>query len=177
MARLTTPYAEALYRTLDVDADLEQALQELQSVVKVFASEAELAAVLRHPRISPEEKKSLLTVLFREGLSERVLNFLYVLVDNGRIEALSEIVSEFREMAQERLGLVEVEVTSAAPLSDSQSERLTAALAQKLGRRVHLQVGVDPTLLGGLVISYEGARQDGSLRASLEKFRNILAKE
>jgi F-type H+-transporting ATPase subunit delta len=70
--------------------------------------------------------------------------------------------------------LVDVQVTSAAPIDESQQQRLAAALIKRLGREVRLQVSIDPDLIGGAIVRAGDTVIDGSLRGRLNKLASGL---
>ncbi|MDO5737988.1 MAG: ATP synthase F1 subunit delta [Eubacteriales bacterium] len=176
MAKLGTPYAEALLRTLGDEQAIERAAEQLATVAKTVLEVPELQTAFGHPRIPGEEKKRLVEAIFGREFSETVLRFLYVLIDNGRLARLAEISAEFIELAQAELGQLEVDVQAAAPLTAAQRERLIEVIEQKSKCKVKLNEEVNGDLLGGLIVSYDGQRLDHSLRTSLENFRQKMAK-
>ncbi len=91
------------------------------------------------------------------------------LADNRRLSLLPEISALFDELKGEAEGVVDVTVTSAAPLDESQRGKLAAALERRLGRTVRLQCATDPALIGGAVLRAGDMVIDGSLRGRLER--------
>jgi F-type H+-transporting ATPase subunit delta len=102
-------------------------------------------------------------------LGDHGTNFVRTLAENHRLAYLPEISTLFDELKDEAEKIVDVTVTSAAPLDDSQRKTLTAALERKLKRGIRMQCHTDPSLLGGAVLQAGDLVIDGSLLAQLNR--------
>ena len=67
-------------------------------------------------------------------------------------------------------------MTSAVELTEGEKAKLIEKLSQKLGRTIHLECAVDPSLLGGLVVNVDGKVIDGSLRSKLQEIKEVMTK-
>src|SRR3546814_13475981 len=94
-------------------------------------------------------------------------NFLGVLAANRRLAQLPAIIRAFRALAAQHRGETTAEVASAHPLSGAQVDALKAALRQRLGRDVAVDLPVDPALLGGLKVRIGSQMIDSSIRTRL----------
>lgn len=108
------------------------------------------------------------------SISRPVLNLVLLLLRRGRIEDLPRVAAEYRRLDNRRQGITEATATAAAPLTPDEVRALTARLEQFTGGRVELDVQVDPSLLGGLVVRVGDRLIDGSVRGRLERLRNQL---
>ena len=101
-------------------------------------------------------------------------NFIKLLSENHRLLALPQISEIFEHLKAEFEKTIDANVVSASELNAEQQENLKQKLATKLGRQVNINVSVDPTLLGGLVIEAEDMVIDGSVRGKLTKLSETL---
>jgi F-type H+-transporting ATPase subunit delta len=108
------------------------------------------------------------------SVSRPVLNLILLLLRRGRIEDLPRVAAEFRRLDHERKGITTATVISALPLEADEVRALTTRLEQSTGGHVELDVKVDPSLLGGLVVRVGDRMIDGSVRGRLERLRNRL---
>jgi F-type H+-transporting ATPase subunit delta len=122
---------------------------------------------LRH--VTPEELATLVIEIEGQHLDQEGGNFVRTLAENRRLALLPEISARFDELKNEAEGVIDVTVTSAAPLDDSQRGTLAAALERRLRRSVRLQCATDPALIGGAVLRAGDLVIDGSLRGRLER--------
>ena len=164
-------YAEALFDAAREREELEEVLSELQEFVTALHESEELRLFFYGGQIPERQKRRAIEGL-TEGMKTSTTNFLKVLVDNGREEILEEVLARYEELVKERLGRIEVEVTTAVELTEEQLERLRERLADVLeGREVILETSVDPDLIGGAVFRFGGRMMDGSIRGRLESLR------
>jgi F-type H+-transporting ATPase subunit delta len=108
------------------------------------------------------------------SVSRPVLNLITLLVRRGRIELLPQVAQAFARLDDARQEITHATVTSAAPLTPDEVQALTQRLEQSSGGRISLDVQVDPSLLGGLVVRVGDRLIDGSVRGRLERLRNQL---
>lgn len=176
MAELSTlarPYAKAAFEYAAANNALDvwsEALAWLAQLVE----DAQLAALLCSPSVARAQRARLLIELGDERLGTPVRNFVQVLAENDRLLLLPVLFEQFQAFKADHQRVVEVEVTSAAPIDEGQQQRLARALAQRLGREVRLQVSIDPALIGGAVIRAGDTVIDGSLRGRLNKLAGAL---
>jgi F-type H+-transporting ATPase subunit delta len=87
---------------------------------------------------------------------------------------LPRVAAEYRRLDDRRQGITHATATSASELTQDEIRELTARLEQSTGGRIALDVEVDPSLLGGLIVRVGDRLMDGSVRGRLERLRNQL---
>ena len=165
---IARPYAKAAFEEARDRKRLGPWSQALGTAAAVV-SDSRVAALLGNPRVTPAELAALVSETAGPQLDEEGRNFVRTLADNRRLSLLPEISALFDELKAEAEGVVDVTVTSAAPLDDSQRGKLAAALERRLGRSVRLQCATDAALIGGAVLRAGDMVIDGSLRGRLER--------
>src|SRR5690606_25693960 len=103
-----------------------------------------------------------------------VANFLQVVARNRRLFAVPSMIRAFREIAARRRGETAAEVVTAHRLTAQQESELKAALKKVAGRDVTLNVTVDPSLLGGLIVKIGSRQLDTSLKTKLNSLKLAL---
>lgn len=135
----------------------------------------ELANVMANPVFTLAERRAVLDRCTPGlALHPHCINFLRLLLDKDRFAALTDIVREYRALADAEAGRVRATVTTAAELSPTTRDAVARALAQATGKKVVLDSRVDPALLGGLVAQVGGRVYDASLRTRLERLQLSL---
>ncbi len=177
MAAVASRYARALAdvatgpqapQTPDV---LEAQLRQFQELIE---QNADLRNLLESPAVNAAKKRALIdTLVPRLELSRTARNLLFVLVDHRRMSLLGQIITQFRALVDEQVGVVEAHVSSAQPVAEGNRATLEAALAKKTKRRVRASYEVDPALIGGVVTRIGSTIYDGSV---LEQSRLLRAK-
>ena len=176
MARRDTAarrFAEAAFEVGTRDGTLEVWRTELDASAARLGDE-EAMRVLSNPSIPTEQRAAAVTALLDGVASRPVQNLIQLLLRRGRIEGLPRVAAEFRRLDDARQGITHATATSATALTPDEVRALTARLEQSTGGRVALDVQVDPSLLGGLVVRVGDRLIDGSVRGRLERLRNQL---
>jgi F-type H+-transporting ATPase subunit delta len=159
------------------DLDPAVALSQLKSIAQMIADSPDLRTALLSPAVSPGRKRGVIAALLEPmGIAPRVKNFLYVVIDHRRVADFPSIVEAFEVLADERLGLVRVDVTSAKVLDSGQQARIEEGISQLAGKKAKVRFSQDPTLLGGVVARVGSTVYDGSVRGQLERLRTRLGR-
>lgn len=165
---IARPYAKAAFEEARDRGRLGPWSEALRAAAAVV-SDPRVATLLGNPRVTPGELAALVIEIAGARLDEQGRNFVRTLADNRRLAALPQISALFDELKSEAEGVIDVTVTSAAPLAGEQLAKLSAALERRLGRSVRLQCDTNPALIGGAVLRAGDMVIDGSLRARLER--------
>ena len=176
MARRDTAarrYAEAAFEVATRDDTLERWRADLD-VAASLAGDHRALDVLANPAIPFERRATALDTLLGDRVAGQTANLVRLLLRRGRIEDLPRVVAEFRRLDDRRQGLTHATATSATELTRDEIRALTARLEQSTGGQIALDVEVDPSLLGGLVVRVGDRLIDGSVRGRLERLRNQL---
>jgi F-type H+-transporting ATPase subunit delta len=166
-------YAEAAFQVAQRDGTLETWRAELDEAAAVTADE-QVERMLANPAVALETRLEMAQSIFGKVVSKPVLNLIGLMLRRGRIDQLPRVTAEFRRLDNARQGITLATATSAAPLSPEDVRALTARMEQFTGGRVELDLQVDPSLLGGLVVRVGDRLIDGSVRGRLERLRNQL---
>jgi F-type H+-transporting ATPase subunit delta len=167
-------YAEALYEIARRDNSVDAVEKELQAVDAVIRENQDLRKILYHPRIVPEDKKSLLSELLSGKVSGVTMEFMKLLVDRRREQFLSDIVSYYINLANKARNVTEARVFSAVELTPEEKEELVKLLNRLTGKSVETGYTVDPALIGGVLVRIGDRVIDGSIRTRLSNLREHL---
>lgn len=167
-------YAEALFEAAREREELEGTLDDLKEFLVALEESEELSLFFYGTQIPETQKRRAIDGL-TEGMTSSMTNFLKVLIDNDRTEVLDEIVLRYEELVKEHLGRVEVDLTTAAELSQEELDKVKTRLGRILdGKEVILKTHVDPELVGGAVFRFGGREIDGSVRGQLSSLRETM---
>ena len=164
-------YAKALADVL-AGSDPAQVLAQLRGIEEIIRSSQELRSALATPAVPPSRKRAVMARLIEPlRVSAQVRNFLYVVIDHRRIHELASIIEAFEALADERLGWVRADVTSAHELTEVQRAALGAQLSRLAGKQAKLRFTTDPAVMAGVVARVGSTVYDGSVRGQLERLR------
>ncbi len=171
MADKTTiarPYAKAAFEQASAGKRLAPWAAALQTIAAVVKDER-IGKLLGNPQVTPVELAQLVTDIVGPQLDADGRNFVSTLAENRRLAYLPEISALFDELKDKAEGVVDVTVTSAAPIDAAQQKSLADALERKLKRTVRLHCETNPALIGGAVVRAGDLVIDGSVLARLNR--------
>jgi len=177
MSVAASRYAKALLDVL-YPSKSEKGREQLGQFASVLSEQTDARMVLENPTIATERRRDLLNRIGEAlALEPPVRNFLGLLIDRNRLDLLAEITATYETLLDERLGVVKARVTSALELDSKQKDQVVTRLEALTGKKVRMEVSVDPSLIGGLVAQVGSTIYDGSIRQQLETFRNTLIQD
>ena len=174
-ASLQGRYASALFELASEQKAVAAVESDLVQLGAAVASSADLAALIRNPRVSRSQAAGAMDGIAKLlGLAQLTRNFLGVLSANNRLAALPDVIAAFATIAAAARGEVTAEVTSAHPLSAAQLKALEARLKARERKDVTIKAKVDPEILGGLVVRVGSQQIDSSIRTRLNTLATAM---
>jgi F-type H+-transporting ATPase subunit delta len=172
VASLAARYAAALFELADERHALDAVAGDLRELRLMVQHSPDLSRLLRSPVLSREEQARAVAALAQQaGLSPLTRDFLGVAARNRRLFAVPAMIEAYLAKLAERRGEITAEVTAAQPLSEAQQSALGEQLRRAAGRRVTVDIRVDPSLLGGMIVKLGSRMVDGSLKSRLHRLR------
>lgn len=168
-------YAGSLFE-LALEADSVAVVEkDLGSFEALLSGSEDLKRLISSPVFSAEDQlRAISEIADKVGIKGLVGNFLRVVAQNRRLFALPGIIAAFRKIAAEHRGEISADVISAHELSSAQQNELKATLKSVAGKDVTVNVTVDPSILGGLIVKMGSRQIDTSLRTKLSSLKLAL---
>ena len=166
-------YAEAAFEIAERDGSVDAWRSDLATAAELLGDER-IARHLSNPAVPLEQREKLVGDVLAKRVSPQVRNLVSLQLRRGRTHEIRRVADEFRRLDNKRQGITVATATAAAALTPDEVRTLTTRLEQFTGGRVELEVQVDPSLLGGLVVRVGDRLIDGSVRGRLERLRNQL---
>ena len=168
-------YATALFELARDQKSVDSVKVDLDRFDAMLADSADLKRLVRSPVFSADtQSKALTAVLDKSGISGISANFLKVLTANRRLFAVTDVIRAFRALVAKFKGEATADVAVAETLSDKHLDALKAALKTVTGKDVALNVKVDTSLIGGLVVKLGSRMVDSSLRTKLNSIKHAM---
>lgn len=171
----TSIATEAALDAADARGELEGVEDELFRFGRIIGGDRELGRILSDRKASAEGKTALLDRLLSGRVSPVTEQLLRNVLTGPHAGSAEHAVERLSEVASRRRGQSVARVTSAVALTPEQERRLVDSLGRLYGRTVGLQVTVDPSVLGGLVVQVGDEVIDGSIAHRLEVAGRRLA--
>jgi F-type H+-transporting ATPase subunit delta len=173
--RFARPYARAIMDVVQSPDRAAALLAELRRFEQARKNARELHELYANPAMEMSAKTNVTrTIAKRLDLSEMAVKVLEVLIRNHRINDLGAVNEALAELIRQATGTVAAEVRAAQQPTPPELEELRRTLEKKTGRKVEVDVSVDPSLLGGFVAKIGSEVYDASVVGKINKFRESL---
>lgn len=174
--QLAQTYARAICAIAEEKGALDRVASQLRQVEAVIRENTDLSNLLYHPRVPAQAKKETIEAVFAGELDDFVKNFLLLLIDKRRETALTAIVREYLDIANNMRNIAEAEVIVSQELSEGQKQALIDKLKKLTGKNIVLKIQLDEKILGGIIVKIGDKLIDGSVTRQLKTLKsNILS--
>ena len=174
-ASLSGRYATALFELARDTKSIDAVEASLGTVRQALDESDDFKRLTTSPLVGRKDAaKAIAATADALGVDGTTKNFLGVLAENRRLSQLPAIMRAFRSLAAHHRGETTAEVASAHPLSPDQVDALKQQLRTRIGRDVAVDLTVDPSLLGGLVVKIGSQMIDSSIKTRLNSLAHAM---
>ncbi|WP_394787897.1 F0F1 ATP synthase subunit delta [Rhodoferax sp.] len=171
IATIARPYAEALFKATSSDLDGTAVwLDELAAI----AANPQLLQFADNPKFDVGQVFDVIAGVAKSALPDAAKNFLRMVIENGRLNALPEVATQFRALKNARSGSSDATVFSAFEMDAAALATVQSALEKRFGRKLNLTVVLQPELIGGIRVVVGDEVLDTSIKARLEHMKLAL---
>ena len=168
-------YATAVFELAKEDKKLAAVEQDLDALDAALAGSPDFAAMIASPVYSRDElTKAATTLAGKMKLSRAITGVLGVMGEKRRLFVLPQFIAALRAAIAEDKGEVTAEVTAAKSMTKAQQDKLAKALKAAVGKDVKINVAVDESLIGGLIVKVGSKMIDSSIRSRLNALQNSM---
>ncbi len=154
----------------------EKVARDIQVFVRLLEEDEELRSILTGVIFSREEKNNIVSELSSHfDFSSLTRNFLFFVVELNKVKSLYFNRVRVIDILRKSAGILKAEVISAAKIDDSDLEKIKKVVAEATGKKIDMDVKIDPDLLGGIVARVENKLFDGSLKTRLERIKSLIS--
>lgn len=175
MTEAGSVYGQAIYDLAASEGLGKTILDQLNVLEHCFTvEEPRFLKLLGTPNLTKQERCQILDDSFRGKVHPYVLNFLKILTEKGYIRHFSDCVNAYRDSFYRDNDILLVKAVTAVPLTMEQTKRLTRKLIHLTGKTIELRCHIDPSVIGGIRLDYDGKRLDDTVSHRLEAVRTML---
>ena len=174
MTEVGNVYGESLYELAKDENLTKLMVEQLTALQTAFRQEPDFIRLLSSPNLTKAERCQILDDSFRNKVHAYVLNFLKILTEKGYMRYFSDCCDAFTEHFDQDNGILRVNAVSAVELTAQQKDKLTQKLSRITGKEIALCTRIDPAVLGGIRLDYDGQRLDDTVSHRLDAIRNVL---
>lgn len=174
MTQVGNVYGTALY-TLALEEKLaDSLLAELSVLEQAFRDTPDFIRLLSSPNLSKQERCQIIDDSFRGKIHAYALNFLKILTEKGYMKHFHDCYKTFEDLYNRDNGILPVTAITAVSMSEEQIQKLAAKLSRATNKQVSLQNKVDPSVLGGVRLDYDGKRLDDTVSHRMDAITKAL---
>jgi F-type H+-transporting ATPase subunit delta len=168
-------YALAVFEIAKEAKSVDRLEADVHTFEEALAESSDLRDMIASPIYTRDQQgRAIGALVDRLELGQELGNTLRLMAANRRLFVLPEMLSRIKALIAADRGEVEAEVLAAQPLSKEQTEALASTLRKNVGRDVKLDVKVDESLIGGLVVKVGSRMIDTSIRTKLARLQNVM---
>lgn len=148
-------YAGSLFTAASKAKLLPKVEEELQAFNSVLKKSPAFALFLKNPTVPRGEKAKAMSSLLDDKFSDLTRNLFVTLAANGRIAQSEKVITEFLDLMETASGVVKAVVTTAEPLGGKALKSVQTGVLEMVekGKKVELELKVDPAIIGGLQVA------------------------
>lgn len=164
-------YAEGFFKIIQ-NKDTEKFLNEIDLILEQIEKNSEFNSFIFHPIVSKEDKKSVINQIF-SSFDENTLNFIFLLLDENRLDCLDEIKDVLVSKINEQNCVKQVSITLASDIDDNMKNLIKERLETKLQSKVLPVFHKDEEILGGMILRIKDTLIDLSIKNKIENLKRI----
>ncbi|MEQ1637630.1 MAG: F0F1 ATP synthase subunit delta [Methylococcales bacterium] len=173
LATLARPYATAVFKRAKETDTIAKWSGSLAFLSAVIGDKA-ISVVIDNPKIASDRLSALLLDICQGQLEAEAGNFLKLLVQNGRLSLMPHIAAQFEHYKADHEGYVDVEVLTAFAFTQEEQKKFASTLEKTLHKKVHINVTIDKSLIGGVLVRAGDTVIDGSIKGQLQYMQKAL---
>ena len=175
MTQTAKNYADALYDLAWAEKLSEEILPQLRGIRDLLRENPDYVRLMSAANLPVEERLRVLDEALRGRVHPYVLNFTKILVERGHLDCFRDCFVRYRARYAQDHGIMQATAVTAKPLSLPMLDKLSKRLSELTGQKIELDNRVDPSVLGGVRLEYNGRQLDGTLRQRLDGIEKTLS--
>lgn len=178
MSELTVAarYAKAIIDLANEQNVVEPVKSDMELFLNTLKANPELKAVLANPIVSHSKKIKIIEEVFGKKINKTSLAFFTLMVNKSRGEVLYATAGEYVNMYDIKNNVIHASVVSATALSEANKKTMIADIVAVTGGTVKLETKIDPSLIGGFVLTVGDRQIDTSIASDLHKLKKEFAR-
>jgi F-type H+-transporting ATPase subunit delta len=173
-AHIAEVYASALFELAKEAGAAEAVNDDLTALAQVAASQKEFLTLNVSPYFDRQYKLELLQKLFAGKITELTMNFLLISSKHNRIAYLTRIAQDYEKLYNSDIGVQDVSVTVAKVMTEDEIRSLGEQIAQAVKHRVKLEVKIDASIIGGIIIRRGDVVIDNTVKRELQELAKSI---
>ncbi len=168
-------FALAMLNIAKEQNKVEEYFVWFKHILYAFKANKKIVEILMCPNISKDERKKVVNAIFK-GAPIYLINFFYLLIDKNVMKYIEQIMKILVHETNDYLKVMFLEIRTAYPLTDAETKKIVKAIEKKYSSKVEYRNIIDPTVIGGVKLSFASKTVDSTLQGRLKNLRKISEK-
>jgi F-type H+-transporting ATPase subunit delta len=173
-SKIAVRYAKALFELATEKGLMEEIYNDVVLVFHASKTYEQFGAYLKSPVVKPSQKVNFITQVFKGNVSETMLSFLRLLVENRRESSIDDIARRYIHVYRVYKGIKTATITTASALDDATRTKLNEMLSQVYKTGIELELHNDESIIGGFILKIEDNQYDASVVTGLKRMKTAL---
>lgn len=173
LATLARPYATAVFKRAKETATAAKWSEQLAFLASVLSDKA-ISGLVKNPKVKKAKLADLLVEIGSGHIDTEAISFLKLLMHNKRLDLLPTISSQFEALKAEHEGYVKADVFTAFAFTKEAEKKFAVSLERALSKKVYMNIALDKSLIGGVLVRAGDRVIDGSIKGQLQNLQKAL---
>ncbi len=173
LATIARPYAEAVFKRAK-ETGTSKKWSEMLAFLAALISDHDISVLVDNPKVGKDRLTKLLLDIAQGQINDEGTNFLKLLLQNNRLLILPAIADIYEQYKADDEGYIEVDLLTAYSLTKEEEKKMAEILEKSFQKKVHINITVDKSLIGGVFVRAGDHVIDGSIKGRLQQLAKQL---
>ena len=172
-SRAAIRYAKAMYDIANEENSVNEVYKDMNFINELNSGSLDFKNLLSNSQINFQDKKKLILSLIKQSnaLTEKLIDLL---IHNKRVKIIGDIASSFIQLYNKHNNIKEATIITASPINNELESKILSMINIKDAKSVNLTNVVNPNIIGGFIIRFDGKEYNASVKQNLNNLKTEL---
>jgi|TARA_B100001540_G_scaffold254914_1_gene231923 F-type H+-transporting ATPase subunit delta len=172
-SRAAIRYAKAMYDIANEKNSINEVYKDMNFINELNSDSLDFKNLLSNSQINFQDKKKLILSLIKQSnaLTEKLIDLL---IHNKRVKIIGDIASSFIQLYNKNNNIKEATIITASPINNELESKILSMINIKDAKSVNLTNVVNPNIIGGFIIRFDGKEYNASVKQNLNNLKTEL---
>jgi|TARA_B100001778_G_scaffold60752_1_gene47295 F-type H+-transporting ATPase subunit delta len=172
-SRAAIRYAKAMYDIANEENSINEVYKDMNFINELNSDSLDFKNLLSNSQINFQDKKKLILSLIKQSnaLTEKLIDLL---IHNKRVKIIGDIASSFIQLYNKNNNIKEATIITASPINNELESKILSMINIKDAKSVNLTNVVNPNIIGGFIIRFDGKEYNASVKQNLNNLKTEL---
>ena len=172
-SRAAIRYAKAMYDIANEENSINEVYKDMNFINELNSDSLDFKNLLSNSQTNFQDKKKLILSLIKQSnaLTEKLIDLL---IHNKRVKIIGDIASSFIQLYNKHNNIKEATIITASPINNELESKILSMIDIKDAKSVNLTNVVNPNIIGGFIIRFDGKEYNASVKQNLNNLKTEL---